>query len=54
MVSEIPEFTLPRIIREQHELYRTIIPIGNKKTCSCKLNPLNFMTPEVYYEASIL
>ena len=54
MASEIPELALPHIIREQNELYRTIIPIGNKKTCSCKLNPLNFITPEVYYEASIL
>ena len=45
--------TLPRTIDESSELYRTKIPIGHTKTCSCKTNHLNCMTAKEWIKSQL-
>ncbi|MBM3144715.1 MAG: site-specific DNA-methyltransferase [Chloroflexi bacterium] len=45
--------TLPRIINESGELYRTKIIIGHTKCCNCKPNHLNCMTAKEWIKSQL-
>jgi len=47
------EANLPRTINETSELYRTKISIGHTKTCSCKPNHINCMTPKEWIKSQL-
>ncbi|MCI0525933.1 MAG: hypothetical protein L0Y56_00570 [Nitrospira sp.] len=47
------EHTLPYIIKETNELYRTRIPINPVKTCTCEPSHLNCMTAKEWLKSQI-
>src|SRR3990172_5041505 len=53
MKKKTPDLALPRAIRESDELYRTRIPIGTTRTCSCEPNHLNCMTAKDWLKSQI-
>lgn len=44
---------LPFAIYEGDDLYRTKLPIGHEKTCDCKPNHLNCMTPKEWIKCQL-
>src|SRR3989304_3439001 len=53
MKKKTPDLALPRAIRESDELYRTRIPIGTTRTCSCEPNHLNCMTAKDWLKSQV-
>jgi DNA modification methylase len=53
MNAEIVEASLPRIINEASQLYRTKINIGHTKTCGCSPNHLNCMTAKEWIKSQL-
>lgn len=50
---ETIEKNLPLTIEERSELYRTKIPVGYEKTCSCKPNHLNCITAKEWIKSQL-
>lgn len=47
------EQTLPRIVREHDPRYRTVLPIGAHRTCTCPPNHLNCMTAKEWIKSQL-
>ena len=53
MTAETSNFTLPRVIRDTTEYYRTKIGIGTNRTCSCAPNNLNCLSAKEWLKSQI-
>jgi DNA modification methylase len=53
MTTETTEMSLPRVIREKTDYYRTMLDIGNNRTCSCAPNNLNCLTAKEWLKSQI-
>jgi hypothetical protein len=51
--GEVGQLILPCTIGESSELYRTRIPIGFTRTCSCTPSHLNCLTPKDWIKNQI-
>lgn len=52
-MNDTTDLVLPREVRETHGLYRTKIPIGYAKTCSCEPNHLNCLTAKDWLKSQL-
>lgn len=50
---EVGEPVLPRTIDASSQWYRAKIPIGYRKTCACKPNHLNCLTPKEWIKSQL-